>query len=228
MAPRLLKPDFDGFDDLDTGIGFYDGPPPKPGTYRGRIKQMHIAKIESEASENKGKQRVDLVVEITSKGNGEKTPFAGAGLVHSLNVTKQGAPFLNQFLHALTDGSDEEKVAVREAWWRKGYKVGDLVQVRGKPMLPVLQFGKYKPQEQELTCAFVTRMGTIKAGENKGQERAEIARFVLPLNGSEAEEDDDSDSGLDEFDQETTSNPEPVKAAAAPAAEPPDDDDPWA
>ena len=204
MAPRVIKPDFDGFDDLDTGANFYDGPPPKPGMYRGKVKQFHVAKITSETSENKGKDRIHLLVEIVSKADGSKSEFAGAAVIHSLNETKQGAPFLNQFLLSLTDGSEEQSVAIRTAWWKKGKQVGDAVTVFGKQMEPILQFGRWKPTEQELFCTFIVKERTIEQGERKGEKRAEIARFVVPVNTG----DDDSDTGLDDSDSDSSGDTE--------------------
>lgn len=225
--PRLLKPDIDGFDDTDTGASFYDGPPPPPGVYNGVIKQLALAKIAT--GESKGKKRLHLVVEITDG------KFKGAGLVHSLNMTTQGNPFVNQFLRSLTDGSEEQWVGIRKAFWRTGYTVDD--QPDAKNRFPILKIGKkFNPIGKPLS--FVTRMRP----DNNGVQRADITRFVIPFqdNGEEPEPEEDEytsdlDDALDEFASETTSNPEPeasytreVKGSPVEAVDLDEDaDDPW-
>lgn len=244
MAPRMIKPSFDGYDEDDIGGAYYNGPPPKPGNYQGRVKSFYLTKIESEG-ENKGKTRLDLLIEITAKGDGSETEFAGAGVFHSLNETEQGARFLNQFLRSITDGSEEEWKAVRKAWWRQEKQVGDTETIRGKKMVPVLRFGKWQPQEKQLTTTFVTRMGTYKFGERKGEPMAEIAYFITPkVSGGAAQAEspppaDDGDNegfedstpdtnsnGLDEFSEDTTSNPGTDSGSEASTES--GEDDPWA
>lgn len=201
---RVLKPNVDGYDEQLTGSSYYDGPPPVPGVYKGKIKQLALATIAT--GNNAGGQRLHLVVEIT------EGKYKGAGLVHSLNLTKQGAPYVNQFLRSLTDGSDSQYNAIREAFWRVGYTVGDEDQ---KGRLPILKIGK-KTDPIGLATSFVTRM---RAG-NDGVERADIARFVVPATvetQEDTEEDDTLDSlaefaDLDELDKVTISA---------------DADDPW-
>lgn len=223
--PRIMKPDLDGFNATETGSNFYDGPPPPPGVYKGIVKQLSLAKIAT--GPNAGGDRLHLVVEIADG------KYKGAGLVHSLNLTQQGQPFVNQFLRSLTDGSEDQWVAIREAFWHTGYLVADKPDQKSR--LPILRIGK-KTNPIGLTTSFVTRIRTVEKGEYAGQERTDIARFVTPFagNGNDsdaAEVDDDLDTaedtetetdsestGLDEFSEETSSdNP----------AEELDVDDPW-
>lgn len=202
---RVMKPVIDGFNDTNTGGGYYDGPPPTPGLYQGKVKQLALATIATGV--NAGGQRLHLVVEIT------EGKFKGAGLVTSLNLTAQGAPYVNRFLRSLTDGSDEQDKGIREAFWHVGYSVGDEDQ---KGRLPILKIGK-KFDPIGKSTAFVTRMRT----GNDGVERADIARFVTPV-VAEPEEDTSSDddllAGLDSLDLDTDST-EKVTVGA--------DDDPW-
>ena len=219
--PRVMKPPTDGYGNTDTGSNFYDGPPPPPGVYKGKIKQLALAKIST--GENQGGDRLHLVVEI-SEGK-----YKGAGLVHSLNLTKQGEPFVNQFLRSLTDGSQEQWDAIQEAFWHVGYQVAD--KADAKKRLAILKIGK-KTNPIGMPTSFVTRMRTIEQGEHAGEERVDIARFVTPFAGNgnddEPAEDDglddldsagvDSDAtGLGEFAESTTSNAKVVV----------DIDDPW-
>lgn len=175
-----MKPVVDGFNETLSGGNYYDGPPPTPGLYQGKIKQLALATIAS--GPNAGGQRLHLVVEITDG------KFKGAGLVTSLNLTKQGAPYVNQFLRSLTDGTDGQYNAIREAFWHVGYSVGDEDQ---KGRLPILKIGK-KTNPIGMSTAFVTKMRT----GNDGVERADISRFVVP-NPDEAKEDTDNSDELD-------------------------------
>ena len=201
---NVMNPNFDGFNETNTGTDYYDGPPPTPGVYNGKIKQLALATIAS--GPNAGGQRLHLVVEIT------EGKFKGAGLVTSLNLTPQGSPYVNQFLRSLTDGSDSQYTAIREAFWRTGYTVGDADQ---KGRLPIVKIGK-KTNPIGMSTSFVTRMRT----GNDGVERADIARFAVPTHVApepEPEEDDALDGLADFADLDELSS---VSASS-------DADDPW-
>lgn len=187
---KIMKPAVDGFNDTSTGNSYYDGPPPTPGLYQGKIKQLALATIAT--GNNAGGQRLHLVVEIT------EGKFKGAGLVTSLNLTQQGSPYVNQFLRSLTDGSDEQDKAIREAFWHVGYAVGDEDQ---KGRLPIIKIGK-KFDPIGKPTAFVTRMRT----GNDGVERADIARFVAPTVVEPQEDSDDDELNLDDFAVENDGN----------------------
>ena len=202
---KILKPNVDGFNQTDTGISYYDGPPPVPGVYQGKIKQLALATIATGA--NAGGQRLHLVVEIT------EGKYKGAGLVHSLNLTNQGAPYVNQFLRSLTDGSEAQYNAIREAFWHVGYSVGDENQ---KGRLPILKIGK-KTDPIGMTTTFVTRM---RPG-NDGTERAVIARFVIPVPSDDATQEDSEDEiDLDTSFADIDDLDDKVSIGA-------DSDDPW-
>ena len=199
---RVMKPNVDGFNETNTGSSFNDGPPPVRGVYRGKVKQLALATIAS--GNNAGGQRLHLVVEIT------EGKFQGAGLVTSLNLTQQGSPYVNQFLRSLTDGSDAQFQAIREAFWHTGYTVGDEDQ---KGRLPITKIGK-KTNPIGLPTSFVTRM---RAG-NDGVERADITRFVVPTT-VEPQEDSEPDL-MDDFAELEGDSSDKVTIDV-------DSDDPW-
>lgn len=224
-----MRPEFDGFDETDPpeGMGtFYDGPPPPPGIYHGTLKKLGLAKIGS--GDSKGSDRLAVLVEI------DRGKYKGAGVFHSLNMTKQGGYFVNQFLWAMTDGSDRQKDALRNMFWRKGYDVAK--EPDGKMGKPISVIGaKFVPVGRELS--FVTTMDN----DLEGNPRPKIVRFVVPVEGKEEEpesEPDDDLAGLDEFAAPTTTNPaedekpdEGVDLGSAfdteGAQDLDDDDDPW-
>lgn len=197
MAPRVIQPKFDGFDDLDTGS--YDGPNPTPGIYRFKLKKMSYTPITAEG-ENKGMNRLLLVCEIVSKANGDKTPFKGAALFPSLNETKQGSPYINKFLKACTDGTDEDFAKIREAYWRKPKKIDDVVTQGSRKVAPILQFGSYNVAEGKPVLEFVAQVveRTIQDGPRKGEKTLDISKFFAPLNPKDAESEEDPLANSDE------------------------------
>lgn len=198
-----IKPDFDG---STASSGRYDGPPPTPGTYRGIVKKMGLAEIKSGA--NAGSHRIALLLEI-SEGN-----YKGAAVMHSLNLTTQSAWAVNQFLDALTDGSDKQKAGLRNLFWQKGYEVEN--EPDGKMGQQFINIGgKFKPLGKPV--AFVTKMDSWD-----GKPKAAIDRFVVPIeHAAESEEaEEDSLDAVDSAEIEET-----VEVAAAPSES--DDDDPW-
>ncbi|AVD99694.1 methyltransferase [Mycobacterium phage Cuke] len=213
----VIKPKFDG---SEMTSGFYDGPPPSPGPYRGRLKKMGLAKIGS--GDNKGEDRIALVVEITSG------KFKGAGIVHSLNLITSSAWAVNQFLDALTDGSEKQKLALRKLFWQKGYAVEDNEDGKmGRQFTSI--GGKFKPIGKPI--AFVTKMDTSTKTD---EPIAVIDKFVVPLEDSKddaGEEDslesvssdsDDSDDDVALAD-DSASDDDSSEAVASDD----DDDDPW-
>jgi hypothetical protein len=214
----IIKPTFDG---SDSDSNRYSGPPPKPGTYHGVIKGVWAAKIKS--GDNEGEPQVKVLVEI------DQGQFKGAGLFINLQVLTSSAWSVNQWLDAMTDGSETQRKALRNLFWQKGMNAEDEADKVGQKVKTI---GKnFKPVGREVQ--FVTKMdGTIDP------PRAVIDRFVVPLEGGGAEEDsppgEENEDALGEFDKETTSNPEPAKtkepeedSAPPPEGDDDDDDDPW-
>ena len=189
--------------------GFYDGPPPVPGTYVGKVKKMGLAKIGS--GDNAGLNRIALLLEIT------QGPYTGAAVVHSLNETDQGKGYINQFLHAITDGSKKQCDMIEDWYWDLGYDVE--AEVDGKMGQPFNYIGKpaFKPIGKKV--AFVTKMDNGKAA---------IVNFVVPVAGSGAEEE----TVVEEVLEETVVEEPTVEEAVEPelvsvASDSSDADDPW-
>lgn len=191
-----MKPKVDGLGAEIEGFG-YDGPPPVPGTYHGFVKKMGLAKIAT--GENKGADRIALVIEI------DEGKFKGAGIVHSLNMTDQGKGWVNNFLDSLTDGSERQRNGLQKLFWQKGYDVAN--EADGKLGHQFLDIGgKFKPIGK--TCMFVT----VLRPDQYGEDKAAIARFIVPRDANEDDDEDDSEDdpmqGLGEFSQAETMNPD--------------------
>jgi len=225
-----MKPSFDGSNAAPpAGGGIYDGPPPTPGMYTGTVEKMGLAKINS--GQNKGEDRIALLIRI-SEGK-----FTGAGVFHSLNLIPQSAFFINQFLHAMTDGSQQQKAAILNMFYKKGYDAEK--DEDGKMGRPITVIGaKFRPIGR--TVKFVTAMDKDLSGE----PRAKISRFLVAVPGGESELEAtepvdmvESADGIGEFAPETTSNPVEESDDDLESVEPEaisdivdldDDDDPWA
>lgn len=191
-----IKPKIDG---KGATTGFYTGPPPPPDTYTGVVKKMGLATIK--AGDNAGQHRIALLLEIA------KGPYKGAGVMHSLNITEQGKGYVNDFLHALTDGSVKQRETLESWFWDLGYDVSE--QPDGNFGQQFTVIGKnFKPIGKPVT--FIT-----KADSYDGKPKAAIDRFVTPVNGGSedevAEEDslasvaDDSESvGAEDVSEEAT------------------------
>jgi hypothetical protein len=227
--PKVMKPP-SGYnaDDVLTGGDWYDGPPPKAGFYKGPIKKILLQK-----GKNPGQIRWMVLCEINHG------PFKGAGVVKWIEPDGDNAKWFNQWLHSLTDGSEEQMRAIRKSFAENGF----MVDKDDKGKTNVVRIGKNTNPIGKV-IGFVVKQRTIQGGERDGEVVAEISRFAVPKgNDEETEEDspesvlddddsglddtetvetDDDSSGLDEFDGETTSNPEPAEVATGSS-----DDDPW-
>jgi len=231
--PKVMKPPAEyNPEDVLAGGDWYDGPLPKPGFYKGPIKKILL---------QKGKNGIRWMV-LCEIGEGK---YKGAGVAKWLQPEGQNIPWFNQWLHSMTDGSAEQMRGITKAFKEIGYAVDEKDQ---KGRLPVVRIGKsFKPIGKVI--GFMVKQRTIEGGDRDGEVVAEISRFVIPRAGGdddETEDDspesilddeettdedatedidsDDDSAGLDEFDEETTSNPDPVGASATTDS---GDDDPW-
>lgn len=214
----MIKPPFNG---KDATSGFYDGPPPVPGTYHGVVSRMGLATVLS--GENEGADKIVVVVKITSG------KYNGAEIFSNFTLLTQSAWSLNQFLEAMTDGSEKQRKIIRDWFWDIGYsveseakneKLGRQFEYIGKPA--------FKPIGKKV--AFVTEMNG---------ERANIAKFVIPLEDSDGDVPSDEVAELpDVATEDIAVEPEKPKAKPKPEPEPEsepeaiavaedDDDDPW-
>jgi hypothetical protein len=208
----LIKPNENWKDES----GGYDGPPPDPGTYTGEVVRMGLSTVQK--GDNAGADKWVVSVKIT------EGKFKGATILHNFVMLKQSAWSFNQFLKAMTDGSEKQKETILSWYYEKGFSVED--QERYKNLGRQCEFiGKpaFKPIGKKVRFV-VTRNG----------EYTNIDRFLVPLEDSgedgetevlaEAEEATVDDS--DGFADEATDEPE-VEESVAEEDSDDDDDDPW-
>jgi hypothetical protein len=212
----VIKPKHDG---RDVESAIYDGPMPTPGPKVGEVKGIWYAPIKN--GDNAGEDQYAVLVKIT------EGKFKGATLFRYIPMLDSTLFQMNQFLKALC--STQEQVDKLKSWfWDFGMNVSDDEEKMGNPVLGVAKnkAGKVGFNPVGRKIGFVTKIEPYN-----GEQRAVIDRFVTPLEDEEPESDSDDDSGLGEFDAETTSNPgEPEEDSTpdAPAEDDDDDaDDPW-
>lgn len=185
-----------------AGGDWYDGPPPQPGVYKGMVKKLLWQEI-------RGEQRIMVLCEITDG------KYKGAGVTRWFQLTEQGSPWWNQFLASLTDGSDAQAKAIRQAFAADGFAVDD---PDAKGRLPIVRIGK-KTNPIGKSVVFATKLRT----GNDDIERAEITRFIVtPVDSSDEAADDDSspEDALDGLEEFADLDDDKVSIVA-------DGDDPW-
>lgn len=188
------------------GRAGWSGELPPTGAYTGKVKVVSVGAISQAAKNpaNRGKPKFNVGVELSNTPEGKYDGFMAWG---SLNLIDSGIPYINQFLHALTDGSEKSITAVEKAFYEAGpivddkqqhvLKIGNLLVNSPNGELPVKVSIKkssyFNPETKQTTEssrieAFLMGGGTaVKAG---GTTKAETV----------VEEEEDDLDGL--FDDE--------------------------
>ena len=87
----------------------WSGPLPPKGSYTARLKVAKLVPITSAA--NKGAFRVFIVCELITNDE-----YNGAPVFGNVNLIESGKSFVNQWLKALTDGSDAQYDKILKAF----------------------------------------------------------------------------------------------------------------
>lgn len=195
-----------------TGEGNrYNGPDLPKGSWPAKIKRMTIGAIGenkkpgAQRGDNDGKPRISVLLEVTGL-TGDKAKYNGHPIWDGLNIIESSVPFVNAFLHGLTDGSERAKRAVEAAFWDedKG-PITKRVKVEkgpraGKVDKHIIKIGKYEinSPKGETIVQVTTRAGTVDFGPNKGDYKCEITGYI-PGEATKSKADDDD---LDEDDDD--------------------------
>lgn len=109
------------------GRAGWSGELPPTGAYHGKLKIVSVGAISQTAKNpaNRGKPKFNIGVELCNTPDGKYDGFMAWG---SLNLIDSGIPYINQFLHALTDGSDKSMQAIEKAFYEAGPIVDDRQQ----------------------------------------------------------------------------------------------------
>jgi len=165
--------------DVDPNTeGFYDGPTPPKGVYRFALKFLNMKE------NSNGDPMLTGVLEIAERPKSEKGKFNGYGMWFNLNVTKQGAPYVNNFLDVFGFN--------RKAFWGTG---GVTVDENDDPPT-VTKIGSKTVNPEKMTCKVRTKFKTYQ-GE---KELAVAGAGFMPLSASGDEDEDDAWDDDDESD----------------------------
>lgn len=192
--PKLKPFNISGMQDVVDAepSGIRDIPAPPKGRYKVRLKRMTHGNIRS--GDNAGAPRFNCLLELIGPKSADK--YVGYGFWHGLNLTKQGAGYVNQFLNGLAGSSESAQRALRKAFWAADIVVDDdgHVQRIGKT--------KISSPDGQLTLEVTTRMGK----DRDGNPRGEVVSILVPHNetadSSSDDDDDEDDDVLDEVEEE--------------------------
>lgn len=101
------------------GRAGWGGELPPTGAYNGRVKIITVGQISQTAKNpaNRGKPKLNVGVELYGTEGGKYDGFVAWS---NLNLIDSGVPYINQFLHALTDGSEKAVLAIEKAFYNDG------------------------------------------------------------------------------------------------------------
>lgn len=183
---RIKKVDFSNVNggadaEAKAGGNFYDGPPPPYKVpLRGIVKRVTVGAIKS--GPNKGAPRINMLCEVKEPKGSKNAKFNGFGVWHGLNITDQGAGYVNQWLNALAGDSEVAQRKLRRQFWGTGgVKVDDEDHL--------ISIGTFKVNSPNGTSpiAWVGKKGK----DQDGDEQYQIASFAILKGASDADEDED-------------------------------------
>lgn len=147
---------------------------PPTGAYNGKLKIVTVGEISQAAKNpaNRGKPKFNVGVELCNTPDGKYDGFVAWG---SLNLIESGVPYVNQFLHALTDGSEKSITAMEKAFYESGPVVDDRRQ-------HVLKIGTIKvdsPNGELPIRISIKKSSYFNAETKQTTESSRIESFLL-------------------------------------------------
>lgn len=217
-----LKWDVDGkgVAPAQGGLG-YSGPDLVKGSYVCKVKRMTVGKINKQG-ENYGKPRITVLLEVC--GPEDASEYFGHPIWEGLNIIESGRPYVNAFLHALTDGSPAEKKAIEAAFWPPNGPNArkETTKDGSRTDLHIKKIGKYNigSPNGELLIQVVAKPDS----DQQGNFRARVDQY-LPYTGPRPESDadvdddedddyiDDADDDDDDYDDDDVDDEDLVSAS---------------
>lgn len=99
--------------DVATGREQWGGELPPTGSYEGVLKILSTGVI-GETAKNAGAPKLSVGVELRNTPGGKYDGYLAWG---NLNLIESSLPYINQFLLALTDGTDPQFEAIKKAFY---------------------------------------------------------------------------------------------------------------
>jgi hypothetical protein len=151
---------------------------PVTGVYEGVLKVMSIGVI-GENAKNAGKPKFAIGVELRNTPGGTYDGYIAWG---NLNMIDSSLPYINQFLLALTDGSDEQFTLIKKAF----YETTPTVDERQKHVLKIGRWNVNSPKgELPITVSLKQRPGYFNPETKQtGQPTASIESYLVNENNS--------------------------------------------
>jgi hypothetical protein len=168
----------------------YDGPTPPVSTYHTNQRPPKIL------TNKNGDPMIGGWCDIAEprKKDGEdndKAQYNGYGIRFNLNVTEQGAPWINQWLLAMCGGDKARFKKVSAEFWGAGPRVNDEDDT-------ILAIGPLKLDPDGMSMVVSTRNNTYE-----GERRLQVGSFLgLPgSNGSAPDDEQEIDEYADDEDE---------------------------
>lgn len=161
----------------------WSGPLPPKGSYQAKLKVVQFKEIVN--GKNKGSYRISMVAILDTKDKYDGCPVYGG-----VNLTEQGKQYVNQWLYALTDGSDAEFKKLQKAF------MGGPVTDEKKENVTKIGTLKINSPEGEQPILI-----SLKHDTYNGDTNCKIVSF-LPRNGAASSSADSDDEDVVEEDVE--------------------------
>lgn len=156
------------------GRAGWSGELPPTGAYTGKLKIVTVGQISQAAKNpaNRGKPKFSVGVELCNTPEGKYDGFMAWG---SLNLIESGIPYINQFLHALTDGSDKAITTIEKAF----YEAGPVVDNDQKHVLKIGPWVIDSPNGELLIKVSIKKSSYFNPETKQTTESSRIESFLL-------------------------------------------------
>lgn len=156
------------------GRAGWSGELPPTGAYSGKLKVCSVGAISQAAKNpaNRGKPKFNVGVELFDTPEGKYDGFMAWG---SLNLIESGVPYVNQFLHALTDGSEKSITAVEKAF----YEAGPIVDDRQQHVVKIGAYAVNSPNGELPIRVSIKKSSYFNTETKQTTESSRIEAFLL-------------------------------------------------
>lgn len=180
----------------------YEGEQPPKGVYRCFLKGLRLKE-----NKNNDKMLNGLLI-IAEPKSSKKAQYNGYGFWFNLNITKQGAPWVNNFLAAIAPAGKSD--AIRKAFWQQKVMI-DKDEPPNVISIGILKITGGKDIFVKANCKFVPAKGDY-------DEKLDVLRFLpdtdsKPVDEDEDEETSESEEGWEETEESETDSDEDEEIA---------------
>jgi hypothetical protein len=155
-----------------AGREAWAGELPPTGSYEGVVKVILVQTISDTAQvvENRGKPKLSVGVELQNTPEGK---YDGYIAYNNLNLIDSSIPYINQFLLALTDGSDSEFEEIKKAFY------GGFVTDERKQHVTAIGRWKTNSPNGTLPIKVSVKKRSYKDKSDETQYVSEVSSFLV-------------------------------------------------